>query len=66
MMPDEKLAFITRSLHDAGIETLVMGGHAARYYGVDRNTADFDLVTSVATPDELRSRLPRIESLPRQ
>jgi len=63
MTPDQKLAFIARSLQDAGIETLVMGGHAVRYYGIDRNTADFDLVTSVATPDELRLRLPRIEAL---
>jgi hypothetical protein len=34
-----------------------MGGHAVRYYGVSRNTADFDLVASVATPAELRSRI---------
>jgi len=40
-----------------------MGGHAVRYYGIDRNTIDFDLVTSLATPEELRLRLPKIESL---
>lgn len=58
MSPDEKLARITRALQASGIEALVMGGHAVRYYGVDRNTSDFDLVTSVSSPDDLRSRLP--------
>ena len=38
-----------RILADAGIETLVMGGHAVRYYGVGRNTVDFDLVTAICT-----------------
>jgi hypothetical protein len=61
--PDQKLARIARSLKDAGIDALVMGGHAVRYYGIDRNTIDFDLVTSLATPEELRLRLPKIESL---
>lgn len=63
MTPDQKLALIARSLKNAGIDTLVMGGHAVRYYGIDRNTNDFDLVTSVATPEELRLRIPKIESL---
>lgn len=48
---------IAHSLQDTGRDALVMGGNAVRYYGVDRNTVDFDLVTSVASPDELRSRL---------
>ncbi len=63
MTPDEKLARITHSLKDAGIDALVMGGHAVRYYGIDRNTIDFDLVTSLATPEELQLRLPKIEFL---
>ena len=63
MTPDEKLAHITRSLKEAGIDALVMGGHAVRYYGIDRNTIDFDFVTSLATPEELQLRLPQIESL---
>ena len=63
MNADEKLARIVRSLIDGGIDVLVMGGHAVRYYGIDRNTIDFDLVSSLATPEELRLRLPKIESL---
>lgn len=63
MMADEKLAQIYRSLCEAGIDALVMGGHAVRYYGVGRNTIDFDLVTAIATTDELRVRLPQIPAL---
>jgi hypothetical protein len=58
--PDEKLALIVRSLRDNEIDALVMGGHAVRYYGVDRNTSDFDLVTSVFSPDDLINRIPTI------
>jgi hypothetical protein len=54
---DEKLAFIARRLAASGIEALVMGGHAARYYGIDRNTSDFDFVTSIAVPIELKQRI---------
>ncbi len=63
MTPEQKLARICLSLSGAGIDALVMGGHAVRYYGIDRNTTDFDLVAAVATPDELRLRLPAIPSL---
>lgn len=63
MTADQRLAQIFRSLSEAGIDALVMGGHAVRYYGVGRNTIDFDLVTAIATPDELRVRLPRIPAL---
>jgi hypothetical protein len=38
-----------------GIDSLVMGGHAVRYYGIDRNTIDFDLVTSIAKETERES-----------
>ena len=57
MSADQRLASLMRALSGAGIEALVMGGHAVRYYGIDRNTIDFDVVASVATTDELRSRL---------
>jgi hypothetical protein len=60
---DERLARIVESLRDAGIDVLVIGGHAIRYYGIDRNTIDFDLVTALATPEELRFRLRAIKSL---
>jgi len=62
--PDQKLAQIVHALQQAGIDILVMGGHAVRYYGIDRNTIDFDLVTSVATAEELRSKLPQAVSSP--
>jgi hypothetical protein len=58
--PDQKLAGIFHSLKAAGIDVLVMGGHAVRYYGIDRNTIDFDMVTSLSTPEELCRRLPAI------
>ena len=64
MTPDQRLAQIVHALQQAGIDILVMGGHAVRYYGIDRNTIDFDLVTSVATAEELRSKLPEAFNSP--
>ena len=43
MNPDARLAEIVTALEAVGLSCLVMGGHAVRFYGVDRNTADFDL-----------------------
>ena len=63
MANDIKLAKIARSLQEAGIDALVMGGHAVRYYGVDRNTSDFDLVTSEESTESLCLRLATIPSL---
>ena len=57
MSPDEKLAHIVRVVKEAGVDALVMGGHAIRYYGVDRNTSDFDIVASVTSPADLRAKL---------
>ena len=57
MTPDEKLARLFDSLLKTGIDVLVMDGHAVRHYGVDRNTNDFDLVTSLKTPKELKQRV---------
>src|SRR5213595_402714 len=51
--PDQRLARIALGLRDAGIEALVMGGHAVRYYGVDRNTIDFDFHISVGNESKL-------------
>ena len=37
-----RLAEIITALEGANITCLVMGGHAVRYYGFNRNTIDFD------------------------
>lgn len=58
MSPDEKLARIVRVIKEAGVDVLVMGGHAVRYYGIDRNTSDFDMVASAASPADLQEKLP--------
>jgi hypothetical protein len=44
---EARLAEILTALDNAGAVYLVMGGHAARYYGVERNTADYDLHLSL-------------------
>jgi hypothetical protein len=41
--PEARLAEVLAALEAVGLNGLVMGGHAVRFYGVDRNTADFDL-----------------------
>jgi hypothetical protein len=41
--PDERLAGIVTALESVGLPCLVMGGHAVRFYGLQRNTVDFDL-----------------------
>jgi hypothetical protein len=38
-----RLAEIMDALEAVGLACLVMGGHAIRFYGLDRNTVDFDL-----------------------
>jgi hypothetical protein len=37
-MPDERLAVIVSALESAGLRCLVMGGHAVRFYGLERIT----------------------------
>jgi hypothetical protein len=41
--PEARLAEIITALEAVGLTCLVMGGHAVRFYGLNRNTADFDL-----------------------
>ena len=50
MNPARRLAEIVSALEQVGLTVLVMGGHAVRYYGIDRNTIDYDLPLS---PPEL-------------
>src|SRR5260370_392622 len=57
--PEERLAFIVEALGRVGITCLVMGGHAVRFYGVSRNTRDFDLHLSPECWSDLRDRLER-------
>jgi hypothetical protein len=57
--PDERLAQIITALEAVGLSCLVMGGHAVRFYGVERNTNDFDLHLSPACWDDLPERLRR-------
>jgi hypothetical protein len=40
---EDRLAFLFAELQTLGVRTLVMGGHAVRFYGVGRNTVDFDV-----------------------
>jgi hypothetical protein len=55
--PATRLAEIVTALERVGLTVLVMGGHAVRYYGVDRNTIDYDLHLSPADWDDLAPRL---------
>ncbi|MGH7172119.1 MAG: hypothetical protein ACRELG_17735, partial [Gemmataceae bacterium] len=41
--PEARLAEIVTALEAVGLSCLVMGGHAVRYYGLQRNTNDYDL-----------------------
>lgn len=43
MNPEVRLTEIITALETVGLTCLVMGGHAARYYGLQRNTNDYDL-----------------------
>lgn len=58
-----RLAEIVSALERLGIPYLVMGGHAARYYGVERNTIDFDLHIALDEWDQLDKILGRDEFL---
>ncbi len=53
----QRLAEIVAALEQVGLTALVMGGHAVRYYGLDRNTIDYDLHLSPANWDDLGARL---------
>jgi hypothetical protein len=57
MTSEQRLAQLVGELETAGIDALVMGGHAVRYYGVDRNTIDFDFVTAAVSVADLGDRI---------
>jgi hypothetical protein len=57
--PDEKLGQVVTALEAVGVRCLVMGGHAVRYYGLDRMTDDFDLHLAPDCWDDLGERMAR-------
>ncbi|HVC92332.1 MAG TPA: hypothetical protein VND64_01515 [Pirellulales bacterium] len=59
MTSDQKLADVITALESAGVHCLVMGGHAVRYYGLDRTTDDFDLHLAPDCWDDLTVRISR-------
>ena len=59
MTPEERLGEIVTALESVGVSCLVMGGHAVRFYGLARNTNDFDLHASADQWDDLTERLGR-------
>jgi hypothetical protein len=59
MTEELRLARIVTELESVGLVCLVMGGHAVRYYGLRRDTNDFDLHLAPETWDELSTRVAR-------
>jgi hypothetical protein len=55
--PEQRLAQLAAALQEVGLRFLILGGHAVRFYGVDRNTLDFDLHVSLSDLSGLRERL---------
>jgi hypothetical protein len=54
---EERLAEIVAALQKVELRCLVMGGHAVRYYGLERYTNDFDLHLAPENWDELAKRM---------
>ena len=60
--PTARLLEVTDALAEAGLTFLIMGGHAVRHYGVERNTFDFDF--HVSAPDlEVRGLDAAVETI---
>jgi hypothetical protein len=47
----ERLLDLADALDEAKVSFLVMGGHAVRYYGLERNTAGFDFQRAAQAKD---------------
>jgi hypothetical protein len=62
--PEERLAAIARALESVGLSCLIMGGHAVRFYGLQRHTNDFDLTLAPDGWDDLADRLARTGLFP--
>lgn len=59
MTPEARLGEIITALESVGLACLVLGGHAVRFYGLARNTNDFDLHVSPDHWGDLAERLRR-------
>ena len=59
MTSETRLGEIVTALESVGISSLVMGGHAVRFYGLSRNTNDFELHVAPGSWDTLALRLGR-------
>lgn len=59
MTSEERCAQIFHELRSLGMACLVMGGHAVRFYGIQRGTVDYDLAISSKAWDGIGSRLAR-------
>jgi hypothetical protein len=57
--PAHRLAQLAAALYEVGLQFLIIGGHAVRFYGVGRNTLDFDLHLSFPELSGLREVLGR-------
>jgi hypothetical protein len=60
----DRFLWVTGRLQAAGLLPLVMGGHAVRYYGVERNTLDFDYHLSLDSAAGLEECLVRTGLFP--
>jgi hypothetical protein len=61
---EERLAAIVGALEAVGLSCLIMGGHAVRFYGLQRHTNDFDLTLAPDGWDDLADRLARTGLFP--
>jgi hypothetical protein len=57
--PELRLGAIVTTPESVGVSCLIMGGHAVRFYGLARNTNDFDLHIAPDPWDDLADRLAR-------
>ena len=64
MNSEERLAAIVHALETVGLSCLIMGGHAFRFYGLQRYTNDFDLTLAPDGWDDLADRLARTGLFP--
>jgi hypothetical protein len=60
----DRLAEIVAAFERVKLDYLVMGGHAARYYGIQRTTIDFDIHVSVTVWKNLTQLLTETTLIP--